>query len=88
MAKTQVKITKTQEIEVSITKADILRYLHRDTAPNSLQQRGSVERKLNPPDDAEVFVRVPGLSEWHGLDLPIDDKETTITVRWKEVTKS
>lgn len=71
--KEDTKRSAVEETTIKIDRDDLIEYL--------------TEKGYRVPDDAKVFVPVPGGGDWSNMDLDIGkaDERALITVSWESV---
>lgn len=66
-------VTETISHHISLTRNDLLLIL-----------KG--EKKLDIPNSADIFIRVPGGGDWSNTDLVLDNVNTGLEIRWEAVS--
>lgn len=70
------RVPQAMPMIMKITKRDLLEVVNRE-----------MQRQRQDPlpiSSCEVTVPVPGGGDWSNEDLPIDDQNVVIEIRWKE----
>lgn len=50
--------------------------------------RSDIIKAFGLPDNAKVFIGVPGGGDWSNIDLDVDDAENQVFATWKIVTEA